>query len=81
MDDYINKILGEIDKSELSEPLKSQVKSQIDIIDYKGLSTIRIRIPKQSEISFIGKQSYIRENSKTLEMDAPKLLAISKMFK
>lgn len=81
LDDYINKILGEIDKSQLSEPLKSQVKSQIDIIDYKGLSTIRIRVPRQTEISFVGKQSYIRENSKTIEMDAPKLLSISKMFK
>lgn len=81
LDDYINKILGEIDKSELSEPLKSQVKSQIDIIDYKGLSIIRIRIPKQSEISFVGKKSFIRENSKTIEMDAPRLLSISKLFK
>ncbi|MGQ8867679.1 GmrSD restriction endonuclease domain-containing protein [Myroides sp. TSA_177.3] len=81
LDDYVNKLLGEIDKSELSEPLKSQVKSQIDIIDYKGMSIIRIRIPKQSEISFVGKKSFIRENSKTIEMDAPRLLAISKLFK
>ena len=50
-------------------------------IDYKGLSTIRNRVPKQTEISFVGKQSYIRENSKTIKMDAPKLLSISKMFK
>lgn len=81
LDDYINKILGEIEQSELSEPLKSQVKSQIDIIDYKGLSIIRIRIPKQAEISFVGKKSFIRENSKTIEMDAPRLLSISKLFK
>ncbi len=81
LDDYVNKLLGEIDKSELSEPLKSQVKSQIDIIDYKGLSIIRIRIPKQTEISFVGNKSFIRENSKTTEMDAPRLLSISKLFK
>lgn len=81
LDDYVNKLLGEIDKSELSEPLKSQVKSQIDIIDYKGMSIIRIRIPKQSEISFVGNKSFIRENSKTIEMDAPRLLSISKLFK
>lgn len=81
LDNYINKIISEIDKSELSEPLKSQIKSQIDIIDYKGLSVIRLRIPKQSTLSFIGSKSYIRENSQTIEMDAPKLVAISKMFK
>ncbi|QBJ86694.1 DUF262 domain-containing protein [Chryseobacterium gleum] len=81
LDNYINKIILEIDKSELSEPLKSQIKSQIDIIDYKGLSVIRLRVPKQSALSFIGSKSYIRENSQTIEMDAPKLVAISKMFK
>ncbi|SDQ80094.1 Uncharacterized conserved protein, contains ParB-like and HNH nuclease domains [Chryseobacterium soldanellicola] len=81
LDNYINKIISQIDKSELSEPLKSQIKSQIDIIDYKGLSIIRLRIPKQNTLSFIGSKSYIRENSQTIEMDAPKLVAISKMFK
>lgn len=81
LDNYINKIISKIDKSELSEPLKSQIKSQIDIIDYKGLSVIRLRIPKQNTLSFIGSKSYIRENSQTIEMDAPKLVAISKMFK
>jgi uncharacterized protein with ParB-like and HNH nuclease domain len=80
MDNYINKILGEIDKSDLSEPLKSQIKSQIDIIDYRGLSVIRIRIPKQTSLSFIGNKAYIRENSQTIEMNAPKLVAISKLF-
>lgn len=81
LDDYVNKLLGEIDKSLLSEPLKSQVKSQIDIIDYKGLSVIRIRIPKQKDISFVGSSAFIRENSKTILMDAPKLISISKLFK
>ncbi|OPC30114.1 GmrSD restriction endonuclease domain-containing protein [Elizabethkingia miricola] len=81
LDNYINKIISEIDKSELSEPLKSQIKSQIDIIDYKGLSVIRLRVPKQNALSFIGSKSYIRENSQTIEMNAPKLVAISKMFK
>lgn len=81
LDNYVNKILSEIDKSELSEPLKSQIKSQIDVIDYKGLSVIRVRIPKQKSLSYIGSKAYIRENSQTIEMDAPKLVAISKMFK
>ncbi|MBJ9904880.1 GmrSD restriction endonuclease domain-containing protein [Acinetobacter bereziniae] len=80
MDSYVNKLLSEIENSELSDPLKSQVKSQLDIIDYKGLSIIRLRVPKQTELSFVGKKSYIRENSKTIEMDAPKMIAISKLF-
>ena len=79
-DDYINKLLGEIGKSELSEPLKSQVLSQFDVIDYKGLTVIRLRIPKQKELSFIGKESFTRENSKTIKLEGPKLIAASKMF-
>lgn len=80
LDDYVNKLIGEIDKSDLTDPLKTQLKSQIDIIDYRGLSVIRLRIPKQSQISFIGGDSYIRENSKTIKMDGPRIAAISKLF-
>lgn len=80
LDDYINKLLGRISKSELSEPLKSQVLSQLDVIDYKNVTIIRLRIPKQKSLSFIGKRSFIRENSKTIELDGPKLVSISKLF-
>ena len=80
LDDYINKLMGKISKSDLTEPLKSQVLSQLDVIDYKGMTIIRLTIPKQKELSFIGKSSYIRENSKTIELDGPKLISISKLF-
>jgi hypothetical protein len=80
LDNYINKMMGKISKSELSEPLKSQVLSQLDVIDYKNLTVIRLRVPKQNELSFVGKKSFIRENSQTLELDGPKLIAISKLF-
>jgi uncharacterized protein with ParB-like and HNH nuclease domain len=80
-DDYINKIIGKISSSELSEPLKSQILSQLDIIEYKGLTIIRIRVPAQSELSFVGQNSFIRENSQTIRIDGPKLLAADKIFK
>src|SRR5690606_30351201 len=80
LDDYINKLMGKIEKSELMEPLKSQVLSQLDVIDYKNMTIIRLRIPKQKALSFIGKRSFIRENSKTIELDGPKLISISKLF-
>jgi len=80
MDDYVNKLLGKISSSDLTDPLKSQVLSQFDIIDYKGLTVIRIRIPKQEGLSFIGKDSFIRENSKTIKLEGPKLISASKLF-
>lgn len=79
-DDYINRLLGEISKSELVEPLKSQVLSQFDVIDYKGLTILRLRIPRQKQLSFIGSESFIRENSKTTKLVGPKLIAASKLF-
>lgn len=79
-DDYINKILGKINSSELTEPLKSQILSQLDVIDYKGLTIIRIRIPAQTVLSFIGSISYIRENSQTINLDGPKLIAANDLF-
>ena len=77
---YVDKLMGEISKSELTEPLKSQVLNQLDIIDYKGLTVLRIRIPMQKEMSFVGTKSYTRENSKTTELKGPKLISISKLF-
>ena len=80
LDDYINKLMGKISKSELSEPLKTQVLSQIDVIEYKGMTVIRLRVPKQKEMAFVGSSSFIRENSKTVELDGRKLISISKLF-
>lgn len=80
IDNYIDFFLSNIQKSQLTEPLKSQALSQIDVVDYKGLTVIRLRIPKQNEISFVGNDCFVRENSKTIKVEGPKLLAISKLF-
>ena len=65
-------------KIELTEPLKSGILSQI--VTYKGFSVIRIRIPVQSEVSFLGDQAFIREGSSTVEAKGKKLLAINSAF-
>ncbi len=80
MDTYISRILASIRNSALSEPLKSQILSSIDVIDYKGKNVIRIRVPQQKQLSFVGNASYIREGSNTILLEGPKLLAISKLF-
>lgn len=80
LDDYINRLMGKITKSELSEPLKSQVLSQLDVIEYRNMTIIRLRVPKQKAVSFVGEISYIRENSRTIEMDGRKLLSINQFF-
>lgn len=79
-DKYINHILSHIEKSKLSDPLKSQILTQLDVIDYKGLTVLRLRIPRQKELSFVDTESYTRENSKTIKLEGPKLIAASKLF-
>lgn len=77
---YLEKIMGYIRTSELSEPLKSQVLSQIDYVEYKGHSVLRLRIPAQSELSFVGEDVFIREASSTVAANTKKILAASKLF-
>ena len=80
IDNYVDKILSRIRNSELSDPLKSQVLSQLDIIDYRGLTVIRLRIPAQREMSFVGIDCYTRENSKTIKIGGARIVALSKLF-
>ena len=77
---YLGKVLSFIRNSDLSDTLKQQVLTQVDYVDYKDMSVIRIRIPAQREISFLGELAYTRENSYTLLAENRKLVAISKLF-
>lgn len=77
---YLEKILGYIRSSELSEPLRSHVLAQTDYVDYKNMSVLRIRIPAQKTLSFVGDKAFIRENSSTIEAVGKKLLAVNAIF-
>jgi uncharacterized protein with ParB-like and HNH nuclease domain len=77
---YVDRILSFIRNSDLSDTLKHQVLTQVDYVDYKGLSVIRIRIPAQKEMSFLGEVAYTRENSSTVEAKGKKLLSINSLF-
>lgn len=78
---YVKKIVSFINNSELSDNLKHQVCSRIDTINYRELTVIRINIPPQREVSFIGDKSYIREDSSTKDLSGKKLIAIGNLFK
>ncbi len=79
-DEYIDKIMGPIRASDLTEPLKSHVLSQIDVVELRELTVIRIRVPAQKDVSFVGDKAFIREGSSTIEVAGPKLMAIIKLF-
>lgn len=78
---YLENIMSYVRKSKLSEPLRSQVLTQSDYVEYKGLSILRIRIPAQKQISFVDEKVFVRENSSTIEATGRKLLAANDLFK
>lgn len=77
---YLDKILAFVRASELTDNLKNQILSQMDYVEYKGLSVVRIRVPAQSAVSFLGDKAFIRENSSTIEASGKKLLAVNQLF-
>lgn len=80
LEDYMRKIIQSIESSILSEPLKSDVLSKIDAINYREKTIIRIVIPRQPKLSFLGDKSYIREGSDTKELTGPRMINASDRF-
>jgi len=70
-----------IRNSELSLGLKDSVLSNIDWNDFFGLGVITITVPPQSEMSYVGDETYFRSGDDTLKAEKPKqIAAIAKRF-
>jgi hypothetical protein len=80
LEDYVGILINAIKKSDLTDPLKTQVLMKIDPICYKGLFVIRIHVPSQKQVSFVGEKALIREDSSTVEAKGSKLVAVSQFF-
>lgn len=80
MDKYV-RIIGEaIVNSALTDPLKTQVLSALDVIVYKGISIVRIAVPKQKQASFLGADCFVRQGSSTVKATAPQIAALIGSF-
>jgi hypothetical protein len=80
IDKYVERLMGAFSSSALSEPLKTQLLARVDVIEYRGLTVIRLTLPKQSAISFVGNQAFVREASKTVNVEGRQLLAVQDLF-
>ena len=80
LEDYVGILINEIKKSKLTDSLKTKVLMKIDTITYKGLSVIRINVPPQKEVSFVGEKVFIRQGSSTVEAKGPQILDVFKLF-
>jgi hypothetical protein len=50
------------------------------VIDYKGRTVVRLVVPKQINISFVGDQAFSREGSQTMKVEGRALLALQSQF-
>ena len=80
VEQYVRVLTNVIHNSSLTDPLKTQVLTKFDTISYKGFSVIRITIPVQTDVSFLGEKVFSRKDSSTVEVHGRELLAISKLF-
>ncbi|MBN1508483.1 MAG: DUF262 domain-containing protein [Sedimentisphaerales bacterium] len=80
VDDYVARIVQAFQNSVLSEPLKTQVMGGFDVITLNGLSAIRVLIPPQKDVSFVGGTAFSRDGSSTVKVEGPRLVAVTKLF-
>ena len=80
LDKYIKLFESALSNALISEPLKTQVRAGIDVVSIKGLSVLRMRVPKQSSLSFLGDECFFRAGSSTIRATGPQIAAIAKLF-
>lgn len=78
---YVRRIVDIFRSSTLSAMLKTQVLGLVDAVDYRSLTIVRIHIPLQVEVSFVGDRCFTREGSETREVTGPGILAIQGRFR
>ncbi len=81
IDAYVRKIVDAFRSSEISEPLKTQITGEIDAVEFRGLTIIRIHVPQQSNVSFVGSKCYTREGTETKEAEGPAILSLQERFR
>lgn len=80
LDKYMRRIEDALRLSGLTEPLKTHVLSALDVVSYKQLTIVRIRVPRQAQISFVGNDCFFRAGSSTHKASGPQIAAISAAF-
>jgi hypothetical protein len=81
VENYFSKWKDAIKISDLSQPLKDSVLSNIDFNSFYGLGVIVITIPHQRELSYFGEEIYWRNSDSTeLATTAKKIAELAQRF-
>lgn len=85
IEEYTDILLNSIRNSELSDPLKTQVLAKFDTVQItkstQPFTIIRITIPAQSTISYLGEDAFIRNGPSTERATSKKIMSISELFR
>ena len=68
-EEYKRKFVSKISHSNLSEPLKTSILSNIELIDYRGFSVLCVWISSQQEVSTVNDIIYKREGAETVKVE------------
>lgn len=80
LDRYIRKIEDAISNSGMVDPLRTQILSSMDVVTFKGHSVLRVRIPRQTAVSFINEACFVRSGTGTHLATGPQIAAVTKLF-
>ncbi len=80
VEEYVRKFVANFRAAELEEPLKSDLLSHIDTIEFRGHAVVRITVPPQNQMSWVGGKTFTRENSETREANAKQVAAITQRW-
>ena len=80
LDDYVMKIKDQIVASKITEKLKQDVARKIDCFVYEGYDVLRIVVPGQRAVSFVGNECFIRQGSSTISVPIQAIPDIARNF-
>jgi hypothetical protein len=80
VEQYVRKLVAGIRRREISEGLRQGLLGGIDTVVYRNLSVIRISVPSQSALSWIGDKTFTREGSETIEASGRMIEVLTSRF-
>lgn len=80
LDAYVMKIKDKIATSGLSEKLRHDTLSKLDCFVYHNLDVLRIVVPGQSAMSFLGDQCFERQGASTVKVPVQSIQHIARRF-
>ncbi|PZX21110.1 uncharacterized protein with ParB-like and HNH nuclease domain [Rhodobacter capsulatus] len=80
MEHYVKRLIKEISATPLDNTLKTQLITSLEHAEYRGAPFVRLRVPKQPQLTLYDGEYPIRKDSNTVNMTAAEAMSQSKLF-